>query len=274
MRQTDRRPGSSVARAPRRAGGALRTVLPPLMTLIVLGAIWQAVVDWRQTPRWLLPSPADIGRAFVESAGLIRFHAGITLVEMALGLLIALGAGIGVAIASHLFAFVRRTVYPILIVSQSVPVIVLAPLLVIWFGFGIAPKVALIVLVCFFPICVSFLDGLQAADGEMLNLLRAMGASRWQVFRIGRLPAALPALASGVKIAATYSVIGALIAEWLGASRGLGVFLIRSQNSFRADRALAVIVLVSAIAVGLFMLIDLLARWGMPWYYGQRKVGG
>ena len=130
--------------------------------------------------------------------------------------------------------------------------------------------VALVVLVCFFPICVSFLDGLQAADNEILQLLRAMGASRWQMFRIGRLPAALPALASGSKIAATYSVVGAVIAEWLGASKGLGVFLIRSQNSFRADRALAVIVIVSAIAIAAYLLIELLARLSMPWHYGQQ----
>ena len=245
--------------------------LPPALLLLSLVATWQVVVVWRQTPRWLVPSPADIFSAFVESADLIRHHASITLIEIAAGFSIALFLGIALAVASHLFSLVGRTVYPLLVITQSVPVILLAPLLVIWFGFGLTPKITLIVLICFFPICVSFLDGLRAADSEILNLLRAMGASRWQMFRIGRLPAALPSLAAGAKIAATYSVIGAVIVEWLGASRGLGVFLIRSQNSFRADRAFVVIFLVSALAIGLFISIDLLARWSMPWHYTQKE---
>ena len=252
--------------------GRFRRLVPATSTFVAILALWQVAVELRDTPRWLLPSPLDIARAMVDSADLLWYHAGITLLEMAMGFAIALALGVAVAVASHLSDAVRRTVYPLLVVSQSVPVIVLAPLLVIWFGFGIAPKVALIVLVCFFPICVSFLDGLRAADSEILQLLRAMGANRWQMFRIGRLPAALPALASGSKIAATYSVIGAVIAEWLGASQGLGVFLIRSQNSFRADRALAVIVIVSAIAIAAYLTIDIIARLLMPWSF--RGNGG
>ena len=254
-----------------RKGGRSRRLAPALVTFAAILAVWQIMVEWRDTPRWLLPSPLDIGRAMVESADLLWSHAGITLLEMALGFTIALALGVTVAVASHLSDAIRRTVYPLLVVSQSVPVIVLAPLLVIWFGFGSAPKVALIVLVCFFPICVSFLDGLRAADNEILQLLRAMGANRWQMFRIGRLPAALPALASGSKIAATYAVIGAVIAEWLGASQGLGVFLIRSQNSFRADRALAVIVVVSVIAIAAYLTIEIIARLSMPWSYQENE---
>ena len=248
------------------------TLLPGILLLSLI-ATWQIVVEWRETPRWLLPSPADIVKAFIESMDLIWHHADITLIEVASGFSIALALGIATAVASHMFSIIWRTIYPLLVISQSVPVIVLAPLLVIWFGFGITPKIALIVLVCFFPICISFLDGLRAADSEILNLLKVMGASKWQMFRIGRLPAALPSLAAGAKIAATYSVIGAVIVEWLGASRGLGVFLIRSQNSFRADRAFVVIVLVSALAIGLFVLIDLLARWLMPWHYSRKEMG-
>lgn len=248
----------------------LRGAVPALITIMAILVVWQIAVELRDTPRWLLPSPIDISIAMIDSAGLLRTHVGITLLEIALGFAIALVLGVAVAVTSHLSGAIRKSVYPLLVVSQSIPVIVLAPLLVIWFGFGIAPKVALIVLVCFFPICVSFLDGLQTADSEILQLLRAMGANRWQMFRIGRLPAALPALASGSKIAATYSVVGAVIAEWLGASQGLGVFLIRSQNSFRADRAMAVIVIVSFIAISAYLLIELLARLSMPWHYGQQ----
>lgn len=245
--------------------------IPALTTVLLLMILWELVVEWQDTPRWLLPSPVDIGIAMIDSAGLLMTHAGISIIEMGLGFVIALSFGILVAVLCHLSETIRRSVYPLLVISQSIPVIVLAPLLVIWFGFGIAPKIALIVLVCFFPICVSFLGGLQTADNEILTLLRAMGASRWQLFRIGTLPAALPALASGSKIAATYAVIGAIIAEWLGASKGLGVFLIRSQNSFRADRAMAVIVIVSIIAIAAYLFIELLARYSMPWHYTQQR---
>jgi len=244
--------------------------IPALTTVLVLIILWELVVEWQDTPRWLLPSPVDIGIAMIDSAGLLMTHAGISIIEMSLGFVIALSLGVLVAVLSHLSETIRRSIYPLLVISQSIPVIVLAPLLVIWFGFGIAPKIALIVLVCFFPICVSFLGGLQTADNEILTLLRAMGASRWQLFRIGTLPAALPALASGSKISATYAVIGAIIAEWLGASKGLGVFLIRSQNSFRADRAMAVIVIVSLIAIAAYLFIELLARYSMPWHYRQQ----
>ncbi len=270
-RKTRNQNSDETTKSGRRGTRLGQTILPAIL-LIALVATWQVVVEWRQTPRWLMPSPADIVSAFFESSDLIRHHANITLVEIAAGFGIALVFGVAIAVTSHLFSIVRRTVYPLLVISQSIPVIVLAPLLVIWFGFGITPKIALIVLVCFFPICISFLDGLRAADSEILNLLKVMGASKWQLFRIGRLPAAMPSLAAGAKIAATYSVIGAIIVEWLGASRGLGVFLIRSQNSFRADRAFVVIVLVSALAVGLFIFIDLLARWSMPWHYARREI--
>ena len=259
---------------PHRLNPKLSEVLIPACLLLALIATWQGIVAWQQTPRWLVPSPVDIVKAFFESADLIRHHSSITLIEIVSGLGIAFVLGIAIALISHLHALTRRIVYPLLVISQSIPVIVLAPLLVIWFGFGIAPKIVLIVLVCFFPVCISFLDGLRAADSETLNLLRVMGANRWQMFRIGHLPAALPSLAAGTKIAATYSVIGAVIVEWLGASRGLGVFLIRSQNSFRADRAFVVIVLVSTLAIGLFICIDLVARWSMPWHYIREEIEG
>jgi len=245
--------------------------LVPMLVISTLLVAWQVIVDLRNTPRWLLPSPLDVITAMIESADLLWYHAGITLIEMGLGFSIALMLGVAVAILCHLSKWTRRSVYPLLVLSQSIPVILIAPLLVIWFGFGIAPKVALIVLVCFFPIAVSFLDGLQQSDHEINRLLKAMGANRWQLFRIGCLPGALPALASGSKIAATYAVLGAVIAEWLGASRGLGVFLIRSQNSFRADKALAIVLVIAIIGLAAYILIGLLSRIAMPWYELQRK---
>ncbi|MCY3693672.1 MAG: ABC transporter permease [Chloroflexi bacterium] len=243
----------------------IRAAAPAAGLVVFILAFWQFFVTWREVPRWLLPSPLDIAAAFVDSADLMGYHIPVTLLVMAAGFTISLLLGTTVATVCHLFGPVRRAVYPLLVTSQSVPFIIIAPLLVIWFGFGLAPKLVLVTLVCAFPITVTFLEGLRSADHEALDLLRSMGASRWDQFRLVQLPPALAALAAGAKIAATYAVIGALIAEWLGASRGLGVFLIRSMNSFRADRALAAIVIVILIALTAWATIELLTRWAMPW---------
>ena len=243
----------------------LQAAAPAAGLILFLLGFWQFFVTWREVPRWLLPSPLAIARAFVDSADLIAHHIPVTLLVMAVGFATSLLVGTAVATLCHLFVPVRRAVYPLLVTSQSVPFIIVAPLLVIWFGFGLAPKLVLVTLVCAFPITVTFLEGLRSADHEALDLLRSMGAGRWDQFRFVQLPPALAALAAGAKIAATYAVIGALIAEWLGASRGLGVFLIRSMNSFRADRALAAIVIVVAIALAAWAAIELLTRWAMPW---------
>ncbi len=243
----------------------LRAAAPAAGLVIGLLVAWEFFVFWREIPRWLLPSPRAIGSALIDSADLIAHHLPVTLMVMAIGFTASIAIGVTVATACHLFDPVRRAIYPLLVTSQSVPFIIVAPLLVIWFGFGLLPKLVLVTLVCTFPITVTFLEGLRSADHEAIDLLTAMGANRWDRFRFIQLPAALSALAAGAKIAATYAVIGALIAEWLGASRGLGVFLIRSMNSFRADRAMAAIVIVIAIALAAWMGIELLTRWAMPW---------
>lgn len=243
----------------------LAAAAPATLLVLAILAFWQFFVTWRQVPRWLLPSPADIAIALVDSAELIAYHIPLTLLVMGVGFFSSLLIGTAVASVCHLSAPVRRAIYPLLVTSQSVPFIIVAPLLVIWFGFGLLPKLVLVTLVCAFPITVTFLGGLRSADHEAGDLLRAMGASAWDQFRLVQLPPALAGLAAGAKIAATYAVIGALIAEWLGASRGLGVFLIRSMNSFRADRALAAIVIVIAIALLAWAAIELLTRRAMPW---------
>jgi ABC-type nitrate/sulfonate/bicarbonate transport system permease component len=194
-----------------------------------------------------------------------------TLVETLVGFGLALVVGLSLALLIDFSATLRRAIYPLLVVSQTVPIIAIAPLLVIWFGYGILPKVLVVALVCFFPIVVSTTDGLQAADPDLIALLQAMGATRRQVFLKVRLPGALPLVFSGVKIAITYSVIGAIIGEWVGASRGLGVFMLRSTNAFRTDWLFAAIAITSLLSVALFLVVTILQRALLPWYYTAQR---
>ena len=155
--------------------------------------------------------------------------------------------------------------YPIIVVSQNIPILALAPLLAVWFGFGLAPKVIIVVLIGFFPIVVNTADGLMNADKDMVSLVRGLGANRWQVFRLVLFPSAVPAFFSGLRIASAYAVIGAVIAEWMGASSGLGLFLIRSQRSFQTDQIFMAIVVIAMLSISLFLSIQVLSNVAMPW---------
>jgi ABC-type nitrate/sulfonate/bicarbonate transport system permease component len=175
------------------------------------------------------------------------------------------------AMVMSLIDIVKETIYPLVIVSQTVPIIALSPLLIIWFGYGILPKVMVVTLVCFFPITVSFFEGLAKVDADTVKVLEAMGASKFQVFRKVQFPAALPALFSGLKISAAYSVMGAVIGEWLGASKGLGIFLTRSMHSFQTEQVFAAIIVISVLSLIFFGLVEITGRLCMPWYYKDYK---
>ncbi|MBM4436191.1 MAG: ABC transporter permease [Actinobacteria bacterium] len=240
-------------------------LLPAVGILAAIVVAWEMVSRLTGVPAWLLPAPSRIAQAFAEAGPLLGRHVTRTLIETGLGFGLAFVGGIAVAVAIDQSSLVRRALYPLLVVSQTVPIFALAPLLAIWFGFGILPKVLIVALVCFFPIVVSTVDGLRSADREMLDLLRGMGASRAQVFRHVRLPAAIPALVAGTKIAVTYSVIGAVIAEWVGSSEGLGIFMLRSSSSFQTDRVFAVIAVIAVLSIGLFVTVSVLGRLVAPW---------
>lgn len=194
-----------------------------------------------------------------------------TMVETAIGLTIAIGLGIAIAAAMDLSSFLHRALYPILVASQTVQILAIAPLLIIWFGFGLLPKVIIVVLICFFPLAISTADGLASADPDLIALLRAMGARRSQIWRIVRLHAALPSFFSGLRVAVTYSVVGATIGEWVGGSAGLGLYMLRSKNALATDQVFVAIVITSAISIGLFTSIYLLERAVLPWYYSARR---
>jgi len=250
--------------------GALERV-PALLLILGLFALWELFVLWGGMPRWLLPSPTDILRAGVEAAPMMAPHVWQTLVETWLGLGLALAGGLILALAIDLSTLLRRALYPLLVASQTIPIMALAPLLIIWFGYGILPKVVVVFLVCFFPIAVNTADGLASADPEMLALLRSMGATRFQIFTRVRLPGAMPSFFTGVKVAITYAMVGAIIGEWVGASKGLGIFMLRASNSFLTDRVFAAIAVVSILSVLMFLAVAGIERATLRWYYTAAK---
>lgn len=248
-----------------------RQSFPSLVLAVLILFFWQKIVDAFHVPLWLLPSPAKIVAALWSTRSLLWGHTWTTILETTSGFLLAIVLGVATAVAMALFPRLKRLLYPYLIISQTVPLIAVAPLLIVWLGYGLLPKIATVVLVCFFPIAVSLLEGLELAENDLLNLLRSMGASHWQIFTIVRWPQAMPSFFAGLKIAATYSVMGAVIGEWLGASSGLGVYLTRSSHSFLTDRVFAAILTITILSLLYFFLISLLARITLSWAYSKHN---
>ena len=254
-----------------RGRGEIRRHGLPLATLVGLVLVWEAGVRLLHVDPHELPAPSMILSALHEQGNLYADNTWRTVQETVVGFIIAVLTGLFFAFVIDATAFLRRAIYPLLIGSQTIPIIAIAPLLIIQLGFGLAPKIVIIVLYCFFPIVVSTVDGLRSTEPEMLNLLRAMGASRWQLLRVARVPAAMPSIFSGVKIAATYAVTGAVVSEWLGGSKGLGVSMIRAQKSFAPDKVFAAVFIIMLLTLALFLIIDLAGRLLMPWYVATRK---
>jgi ABC-type nitrate/sulfonate/bicarbonate transport system permease component len=250
-----------------RLARASRNYLPPAVLMGLFLVLWQCATWLWRIEAYLLPSPAQIVGAGIQARMLLSTHVQQTLRETLVGFALALLSGLLLAVAIDLSSFLRRALYPLLVVTQTVPIMTIAPLLVIWLGYTIWPKIVVVALVCFFPIVVTAADGLQYADPELLALLQAMGATRRQVFFKVRVPGALPSVFSGIKIAVTYSVVGAIIGEWVGASKGLGVFMLRASNSFRTDWVFAAIAISSMLSIALFLAVVVVERLALPWYY-------
>jgi ABC-type nitrate/sulfonate/bicarbonate transport system permease component len=219
----------------------------------------------------MLPSPFDMAKAFVEDFPLLMSHAQISLFEAFLGLFFAVVLSFGIAFLMERFSLLHKAVYPLLIITQTVPVVAIAPLLVLWFGYDIAPKVVLILIVTFFPIVISLLDGFRTADEDAIQLLKTMGARDAQIFWHVTLPSAIPSFFSGFRIAVAYSVVGAVIAEWLGGYGGLGVYMTRVKNSYAFDKMFAVILLITLISLLLIFGVHLLQKAVTPWDRKNRK---
>jgi ABC-type nitrate/sulfonate/bicarbonate transport system permease component len=245
-------------------------VLPALFLLTLVG-LWQLaastglLADLFGLEDFLVPSPAEIGEALWENRSLLAENAWVTLREILLGFACALLAGVAFAVAMHFSGFVLRAAYPLVVASQTIPIVAIAPILVIWFGFGIVPKILVVALVCFFPITVATLNGLSSVDPEARKLMRTLDASRWQIFRRLSAPTALPYLFTGIKISIVFAPIGALFGEWVGASAGLGHQILQDNAQLETARLFAAVTILSAIGLGLFGLAALAERRVVTW---------
>ena len=279
MTQQEQRPGPPATPAPHRPAARFTSVriqhltmwLRPALVVVVLIGAWQGVVVFFSIPAWKLPAPSAIATEMVTSRALYLKHTWVTLEEVFLGFGVALGTGVLLATLIAYFRTFERSIYPFVIASQTIPIIVIAPLLLIWVGYGLAPKIIVVVLIAFFPITVNTVDGLKAVDADMVNLMRTLGASRRQVFTKVQMPTALPYLFSGVKIAVTFSVIGAVIGEWVGASAGLGYLTRVSVPLFLTARSFGAVVILATMGISLFGSVALLERLLLPWYYTERR---
>jgi ABC-type nitrate/sulfonate/bicarbonate transport system permease component len=253
------------ARAMRPEGLHVKRIWPSLLLLVVVILIWQAVASIPSIDNLTLASPVETWHSLRVDHSLLFSEARWTVEEIVLGLLISVALGVGLAILMHLARPFRDAAYPLLLASQAIPIVVLAPLFILAFGYGIGPKLAIIALICFFPIVVVMLDGLRSVDADLLKLMESLGASRTTRLWKAELPSSLPYLFSGLRLAAVFAVIGAVFGEWAGADRGLGRLVLLANNQLQTPRVYAGIVLLTVMAIALFAFVSLVERVVLPW---------
>ena len=246
----------------------LQNIINKLYFLSALGGIlliWQLLSSSSLIPPFLLPSPTQVIQALILDFPLLMEHSKITLVEGLLGLFIGIGIGFCPAVFMDHFHKLYQALYPVMIITQTIPTIAIAPLLVLWLGYDMAPKITLIVIVTFFPIAVGLLEGFQSVDADALNLLRSMGANHMQIFWHLKLPGALGRFFAGLKISVSYSIVGAVISDWLGVYGGLGFYMKIVRKSYAFDKMFAVIFLISVLSLFLMYGVKKLEKICMPW---------
>ena len=239
--------------------------LYPLVGVAVVLMLWQALSSAGIIAEYLLPSPVMVFRAFFSNFPEMMNHAAYSLTESFSGLFASVALGFLFGYCMDRYDSLYKTLYPLLILTQTVPVVAIAPLLVLWFGYGMAPKMILIIIVCFFPLTIAILDGFRSVDKDMIDLMKAMGAKKRQIYTHVKIPSALPNFFSGLKMAVSYAVIGAVIAEWLGGNQGLGVYMTRVRKSYSFDKMFAVIFLISLLSLILMGIVKLIEKKAMPW---------
>ncbi len=244
----------------------ITSYLPAIILMIGLLSLWEMTVQIGHIPKTILPAPSLVITSLFENWSIIAQHAFQTMLETIIGLIIAVILGLGIAILLDMSSWIRKAVYPLLITSQTIPMIALAPLLLIWFGFGLLPKVIVVVLYCFFPIVIATVDGFAKTDKDLLKLLKSMHASYWQTMRYVKLPGSLPHFFSGLKIAVTYSVAAAIVGEYVGSYMGLGIYMQQMANSYAIGLVFATIFVISLLSLCLFGLVVLFERIFVPWH--------
>jgi len=244
---------------------SIRAKLLPAAAFLLIVLLWWGLSAAGVVPGYMLPSPADVVSAFVRDFPNLMAHAFVSVTEALCGLAIGTVLALVLACAMDRFLTLEQSVMPLLVVSQTIPTIAVAPLLVLWMGFGMEPKITLVVLTTFFPIAVGLLDGFKSADPDAVALLRSMNATRMQIFRHVKIPAALPYFFAGLRISASYAVVGAVISEWLGGFEGLGVYMTRVRKAYAFDKMFAVILLIVIVSLLLMKLVNIIKALSMPW---------
>src|SRR3990167_1126147 len=234
----------------------MKTIFRGLITLITLLLCWEGIVVFFKLPSYILPPPSQVLLTLFTQSAIIGKEASITLLEMLTGFLLGVLLGCTAGLAITLFKPLKQWFLPILIISQAIPTFAIAPLLVIWLGFGLASKIATTVLMLFFPITSAFYDGLQNTPPGFLDLAKTMNATKWRLFYTIRIPAALPSLASGIRIAAVIAPIGAVVGEWVGSSRGLGYLMLNANARLQIDQMFAALIIIIALALALYFTVD------------------
>ena len=255
----------SKAQKNRRKSLAVTNKLPAVIALAAIIIVWQIVCMTGLVPSYMLPSPVQVIGALISDFDTIMFHASFTLQETFYGLLIGIVLSFIGATLMDRFGVIDRAFYPLMIITQTIPTIAIAPILVLWFGFDMAPKIILVVITTYFPIAIGLLDGYKSVDKDEIDLMRSMGAGRMAIFRHVKFPAALPHFFSGLKIASSYAVVGAVVSEWLGGFNGLGVYMTRMRKAYAFDNMFAVIILIIIISLLLLLLVHLISKASMPW---------
>ncbi len=237
--------------------------LPTLFGCSIL-LIWEFCVHLFQISLYILPAPSKIIMAIFENFEPLLMHSLVTLQEALIGLAIAIIAAVLIAIGMDISKLFKNSIFPHLIVTQTVPVMVLGPLFTIWLGFGAAPKILMVILMCFFPMVISLSDALSSVDQAQINLLKSFGATRWQIYTFVKIPAAAPSLFSGMKVAATYCISGAIVGEWLSSSAGLGYYMLRVKNGYMLDKVFACVVVIILLSLGLNLMVSLIEKLCLP----------
>lgn len=255
-----------------RTSQALIDLIYPVVTLAVVILGWEAWVNWRDVPSYLIPTPSSAFAEMVEQSGFLWDQLWVTAQETIYGYVISVLLGIPIAIAIAGSRFVEKCLYPLLVASQVFPKVALAPVFLIWLGFGIASKVLIVILIAFFPIVVNGVIGLQSVEQEKIYLARSMGASSLKTFTRIKLPHSLPALFGGLKLAAIFAVVGAVVGEFIGADAGLGRTLLLANGNLNTRLLFATIGYLTLFGVAFYLVIDIIERISIPWHLSKRRT--
>jgi NitT/TauT family transport system permease protein len=263
---------TAVVAKPRSGGGGarLRSYLPALLLFVGAIGIWQVITSVTDIKPYILPKPTAIAQEMWDSKENLLPSARVTFTEVIIGFGLAVSVGFSLAVLFVHSRVAERAIYPIVIATQTIPILAIAPLLVIWFGFGLLPKILVVALFGFFPVAINTVAGMNSAERDTFLLMRSLGANTWQVFRRVRFPASLPYFFTGVKQAAVISVIGAIAGEWVGATQGMGPLMIAANSYLRTSLVFAAIIYLSIMAVSMFLIVTLLERLTIGWYFVNR----